>query len=227
MNYLIVVAHPDDEVLGAGGAIRKLTMAGHAVSLAIMCTEARARAHRPEDDQLNQDLETSSAMLGITNIIRGTFPNIEMNTVPHLALVQFIERAIIESGADVIITHHPSDTNDDHRQTSMACQAAVRIFQRRGDVNPVSELWFMEIPSSTEWSLDTSSGMFRPNTFVEIGHEGLEMKLKALAAYRGVMRDYPHPRSTEGVKSLAACRGMQSGCMYAEAFECVLRRITG
>lgn len=29
MNYLVVVAHPDDEVLGAGATIKKLTRDGH------------------------------------------------------------------------------------------------------------------------------------------------------------------------------------------------------
>ena len=48
-----------------------------------------------------------------------------MNTVPRLQLVQFIEGAIRESEPDIIITHHPADTNNDHLQTSMA---VVRTF---------------------------------------------------------------------------------------------------
>jgi len=66
---------------------------------------------------------------------------------------------------------------------------------------------------------------FRPNTYVEVGQEGVDMKIKALAQYRGVMRPYPHPRSEESLKSLATLRGSESGCLYAEAFECALRRI--
>ena len=82
----------------------------------------------------------------------------------------------------------------------------------------------MEIPSSTEWSLDSSMNRFTPNYFVEIGKDGVEIKLNALKAYKGVMREYPHPRSEEAIKGLAAFRGSQSGCNYAEAFECVYRR---
>ena len=33
MNYLIVVAHPDDEVLGAGATICKLVESGHTVEV--------------------------------------------------------------------------------------------------------------------------------------------------------------------------------------------------
>lgn len=226
MKYLLVVAHPDDEVLGAGATIKKLTEAGEPVDLCIMSTDAEARAFRPSDEELNSDLDESAAMLGIHAKFEGAFPNIKMNNVDHLQLVQFIEKAIAASEPDVVITHHPADTNNDHMHTSMACQAAVRLFQRRKEVKPLKELWFMETLSSTEWSVNTSMNRFMPNTYVEVGKAMVETKIKALAAYRGVMRPYPHPRSDEAITGLAAYRGAESGCDYAEAFECVLRRIT-
>ena len=63
-----------------------------------------------------------------------------------------------------------------------------------------------------------------PNYCVEIGKEGIELKIKALSANKGVMRPYPHPRSTEALEGLAAYRGAQAGCNYAEAFECAFKR---
>ena len=117
MKYLLVVAHPDDEVLGAGASIWNWTRKGDVVDVALMCTEAKARAFRPGDEELNSDLDESAAYLGISKKYEATFPNIEMNTVPHLKLVQFIESAIKESEPDIIITHHPADTNNDHLQT--------------------------------------------------------------------------------------------------------------
>ena len=150
MNYLLVVAHPDDEVLGAGATIHKLTASGNTVDVCIMSGEAKARAARPSDNELASDLKSSSDTLGIRSVYSGEFPNIEMNTVAHLELVKFIESAIVASSPDVIITHHPSDTNNDHLHTSLACQAAIRLFQRRTDVKPLSEFWYMEVLSSTE-----------------------------------------------------------------------------
>ena len=137
MKYLLVVAHPDDEVLGAGASIYKWTHNGDKVDVAIMCTEAKARAFRPEDNELDDDLNASSNYLGISKKYEATFPNIEMNTIPHLKLVQFIESAIKESEPDLVITHHPADTNNDHLQTSMACQEAIRLFQRRSEVKRI------------------------------------------------------------------------------------------
>lgn len=219
MNYLIVVAHPDDEVLGAGATIHKLISEGHNVAVATMANHAAARANI--SDTLANDQAKAMEIMGVKKVYSADFPNIKMNTVAHLDLVQFVEKCIMDFGADAIITHHPSDTNNDHVQTSYAVQAASRLFQRREDVPALKELLYMEVPSSTEWSFDSSANRFTPNYFVEIGKEGVEVKLEALKAYKGVMRSYPHPRSDEAIKGLAAYRGVQAGCNYAEAFECV------
>lgn len=223
MKYLLVVAHPDDEVLGAGASIKKWTVNGDVVDVCIMCTEAKARAFRPTDNQLEDDTHKAIKSLGVSQIYEGSFPNIEMNTVPHLKLVQFIEAAIKESRPDIVITHHPADTNNDHLQTSMACQEAIRIFQRRTDVKRIREVWYMEVPSCTEWKINNAMASFNPNCFVEVGLAGVQAKVAALDMYRGVMRPYPHPRSAEYITGLSAMRGGQWDLNYAEAFEVVLR----
>ena len=225
MKYLIVAAHPDDEVLGAGAACYKLTQAGHAVDLCVLSGKAEARANRPSDEELSEDIRSSMQILGISRPYIGTFPNIKLNTVEHLQMVQFIESAVLESQPDVVITHHPADSNNDHLHTSLACQAALRVFQRRDDVHPINELWFMEIPSATDWCVNPSFGKFDPNLFFEIGRDGLDKKLEALQAYVGVQRPYPHPRSTENIEATALQRGSQANCYYAEAFQVAFRRV--
>lgn len=223
MNYLVVVAHPDDEVLGAGATIHKLIENGNKVAVAIMASQAAAR--KDLSSTLSDDATEALSIIGVEEKYEANFPNIKMNTVPHLELVQFIEACIEDWKAEAIITHHPSDTNNDHVMTSYAVQAASRLFQRRSGVPALKELLYMEVPSSTEWSFDSSANRFTPNFFVEIGKKGIETKIKALSAYKGVMRPYPHPRSKEALEGLAAYRGVQAGCNYAEAFECVLKRV--
>lgn len=222
MNYLIVVAHPDDEVLGVGATIHKLIREGHNVAVAIMVSQAAAR--KGLSDSLSEDEREALSIIGVEKTYHAEFPNIKMNTVPHLEMVQFIEKCIEDWKADAIITHHPADTNIDHFETSRATQAAVRLFQRRENIPNLKLFLYMEVLSSTEWALDTSANRFMPNYYVEIGREGVEVKLKALAAYKGVMRQYPHPRSNEAIEGLAAYRGAQAGCKYAESFECAFIR---
>jgi len=222
MKYLVVVAHPDDEVLGAGATIHKLIREGNDVAIVTMANHAAARANISAT--LVEDQKNAFDIMGVKKSYAADFPNIKMNTVPHLDLVQFVEKCIEDFGAEAIITHHPSDTNNDHVVTSYAVQAACRLFQRKENVPSLKELLYMEVPSSTEWSFDSSKNRFTPNYFVEIGKDGVELKLKAIAAYKGVMRPYPHPRSSEAIEGLAAYRGSQAGCNYAEAFECVFKR---
>jgi len=224
MSYLIVVAHPDDEVLGAGATIYKLSQEGCSVNVCILSGEVKARSNRPSIDELSVDVSYSSNILGVKRVIKGDFPNIEFNTVPHLKLVQFIEKVIVETNAEVIFTHHPADLNNDHLHTSLACQAAVRLFQRRSELAPIKELLFMEVLSSTEWALNKTLTQFNPNTFIEVGETAIDKKIEALSQYRGVMREFPHPRSKEAIKGLAAYRGAQAGMFYAEAFESIFRR---
>ena len=56
--------------------------------------------------------------------------------------------------------------------------------------------------------MNTALNRFQANTWVEVGKEGVEAKVKALGMYRGVMRPYPHPSrgEEEGVKNLRVLR---------------------
>lgn len=219
MNYLFVVAHPDDEVLGAGATIEKLVSLGHKVAVAIMSGHAAARKNL--SDTLAEDEANAMKIMGVDKVYHADFPNIKMNTVPHLDLVKFIESCIDDWKAEAIFTHHPSDVNIDHQETSKAAITACRLFQRTDNVPKLHMFAYMEVLSSTEWSLNSADNRFTPNYFVEVGKDGIDTKIEALSAYTGVMRPFPHPRSKEAIEGLAAYRGAQSGCSYAEAFETV------
>ncbi len=127
MTYLVVVAHPDDEVLGAGGVIYKWSQVSE-VYVCILSAQVNVRTFRPNDEELNCDIKESTEVLGVKKVFSGNFPNIKLNTVPHLELVQFIEKVILETTPDVVITHHPSDLNNDHLHTSLACRKRSDYF---------------------------------------------------------------------------------------------------
>lgn len=218
MSVLAVVAHPDDEVLGLGGTASALARNGIPVCSCILSGQVKARQNRPDMPDLNHDVQRAQEILGLGEPILGEFPNIRFNTVPHLDLVQFIEAAIQQTRADIIFTHHPKDLNNDHMHVSKACQAAVRLFQRKRNVPRLKGLYFMEILSATDWAFPGTGMGFQADTFFCI-EETLDKKINALNAYRDVMRDFPHPRSEEILRGLAAYRGGQAGMKYAEAFQ--------
>tara|TARA_B100001057_G_C22843329_1_gene947979 strand:- start:818 stop:1507 length:690 start_codon:yes stop_codon:yes gene_type:complete len=220
---LIVVAHPDDEVLGFGGTGASLVKQGQIVQPIILCGKVKARNRRPKKSILNENIISANRYLGFETPVLGKFPNIRMNTIDHIDIVMFIEKQIYKFKPSRIFTHHPSDLNDDHIQITKACLAASRLFQRQPNFPALEAIYFMEILSSTDWSFSSSKNAFNPDTFSDIT-ETIALKLKALSLYKDVMRPQPHPRSKEVLKGHAAYRGGQSGYKYAEAFETVFKR---
>ena len=222
-TIIVVVAHPDDEILGFGATGAKLVNEGWKVQPIILCGNVDVRHKRPSDDELYQDMIAANKVVGFEEPVLGRFPNIRMNNVDHLDIVQFIETQILEFKPERIFTHHPADLNDDHCQISKACMAASRFYQRRDDIPPLKSLSFVEIQSATDWGFEASGDSFKPNHYVEVTEE-VGLKLEALACYRNVMREFPHPRSIEAVKGLAAYRGGQSGQKYSEAFQTIFQQ---
>jgi LmbE family N-acetylglucosaminyl deacetylase len=213
------MAHPDDEVLGCGATLAKMGKAGLSVHACFLSGNADARNAHPGSTAIRAHARAAQRVLGIRDPLFGSFPNIKLNTVPHLDLVRYVETVICTVQATILFTHHPADINDDHRHTSLACQAAARLSQRGGKVPPLEAVYFVEVLSSTDWSFETGAAHFAPTTFCEIGEGGLELKLEALRQYDGVIRSYPHPRSEAAVRALAVVRGAEAGLDLAEAFQ--------
>lgn len=224
MKYLFVVAHPDDEVLGAGALIHKLHMRGEETTVFVLNSIDTTR-YLDNPDGLKCDLERSGEVVGVGKMIVSDYTDSEFHNASHRKMVQDIERVIAEVKPDFIFTHHPADINSDHYWCSQSCQEAARYGQRgRYDAEPIKGLFFMEVQSSTDWHTNAALRTFEPNCFVEVSDEDVEAKIAALDVYENVIRDFPHPRSPEAIKALAAVRGSQSGYLAAEAFQCVFRR---
>ncbi len=212
----VIVAHPDDEVLGCGGTIRRHTLAGDEVWLVILAdgeTSRDAVAGEKEIADRESTLRSAAEILGVQHHITHRLPDNRLDTVPLLDLTKLVERHIREIAPVAVYTHHAGDLNVDHRRVH---QAVVTTCRPQPGCT-VRKLAFFEIPSSTEWQTPSSGLSFAPNWFVDISAT-LETKLKALKAYQGEMRPWPHARSYEAVEHLARWRGATIGCAAAEAF---------
>jgi len=222
---LIVVAHPDDEVLAFGGSSRALRRAGWEVFSAVLCGNAEARAGRPDLEDLHADMRRAHDLIGVTPHAVGDVPNLEFNTLPLVELVRFVESSLSELEPDLVVTHHPGDLNDDHLWTARACVTAARLPQRRGRSPGGLTVLHAEVLSSTEWGTGNGHPPFRADTYLQVTEDDVEAKIDALAAYRGVTRPVPHPRSPEAIRAQATLRGVEAGYRFAEAFSTSIRRI--
>ena len=224
MNYLIVVAHPDDEALGAGATIVKLLENQHHVAVCVLSSKCRTR-YDLASDALLTDMRKSHSILGITDVYIGNYSCLGFHFAPHEEMVQLIEHAIVSSKADVVFTHHPADINPDHSVAAKACQEAARLYQRQlaSKPNRLTNMLYMEIASSTDWAFPGGVPMFTPNTYVEINDNQLTKKIDSLAVYNDVLRLPPHPRAIQSLEAGATMRGSQCGYLYAEAFQSAMR----
>jgi N-acetylglucosamine malate deacetylase 1 len=213
-----IFAHPDDEALAAGGTIARLADRGAACHILILATglAARGAADRTAIEALRAEARESARRLG-ASIDFADFPDNRMDTAALLDVVQAIEVFLGRTRADTVLTHHPGDLNVDHGIVARATMTAARPLPN----SRVRRVWAGEVPSSSEWGLPGER--FVPQAYVDIGAT-LDRKLAALAAYKGEMRGFPHPRSAEAVTHLARWRGAECGVAAAEAFM-VLREI--
>ena len=196
MKHLFVVAHPDDEILGAGAFIYDATKRGDEVAVLVFNT---CDTTRYEDDlsQIENDLRKSQSLVGIEKCYPCKYLDSNFHNADHRRMVQDIEEAIRDFQPDNVFTQSPGDVNTDHYWTAATCMEAFHLFQRgREDIKPISGLYLMEVQSSTDWALNPAIEKFEPNTFVEITEDALDAKIRALAAYENVIRPVPHPRSS-------------------------------
>lgn len=216
-RYLFVVAHPDDELLGAGATISKLVRKGCYVAICVLSCECNTRT-----DDLSAAMLKTHTELGISKTFTAKFGCLRFKDEDHHTMVKFIEMAIRETKPTVVVTHHPSDLNNDHYIASICCQEAARLPQRQiGYTNRIKKMMFMEVPSETDFALNSAWGRFTPNCYQKVKSSDVSKKISLLKEYDNIVRNPPHPRSEKNIEALSIVRGSESGYEHAEAFQIV------
>jgi len=175
---------------------------------------SRARGHDDKAlDALQTTAKRANAVLGAVSVGFAGLADNRFDSVDLLDIVKIVEQRIREIRPTLVYTHHIGDLNIDHQLTHQAVVTACRPLPEQ----TVTRLLFFEVPSSTEYQTPASRAGFQPNWYVPV-QKVLALKLKALSVYGSEMRAWPHPRSLQAVKHLAAWRGATVGVPAAEAF---------
>jgi LmbE family N-acetylglucosaminyl deacetylase len=234
MKILVVSAHPDDEIIGMGGTLKKLSkdndieilfladgitarkQGGFENSNKYEVTKKQKESMRIEIEKRKKHADNELILLGVKQTKFLDLPDNELDLVPFLKIVKEVEKEIEKTKCEMIFTHHYNDLNIDHRFAYEATITAARPLEN----SKINSVMSFEAISSSDWRQPYS---FKPNLFIDISKE-LSQKIKALNEYKNEIRKFPHPRSKEALEAAAIRWGSLYGYKAAEAFEIVYTR---
>lgn len=216
----VILAHPDDEVLGCGGSIARLASEGASIHILIMATGLTSRGEVDPKalDILKHQSKEAADILGAVCVEFADYPDNAMDTLPMLEVVKTVEGFLYKTEPDIIFTHHSGDINIDHDITQRAVLTAARMLP---NTKPI-EILACEVLSSTEFG--PVDKRLKPHCYIRVSDDDLQTALDALGCYKGEIRSWPHPRSKEALMHQLRLRGAECGWGAAEVFE-ILRLV--
>lgn len=214
MNKILVIApHPDDEILGCGGIIKKLTKLSKVVDILIVSKGKESLYSESRIKNVRNEATIAHKALGITKTIFLDFPAPELDTVPLSVIANDIFNCIKEFQSDTLFIPHRGDIHNDHRVVFNASLVASRPVNNC----PVRRIFAYETLSETEWAPPFGDDAFIPDFFVNIT-DSFSDKVNSMKCYKSQLKEFPNPRSEKSLESLASLRGGSVGLQYAEAF---------
>ena len=211
MNVLVLAAHPDDEVLGMGGTIKKLSK-NNKIHLCVVSEGASAQySEKSMIEKRKQYCIKAGKLLGISTFDFLDYPDMRLDTVPSITINRDLEKIINKYKPQKVYTTPYNDLNKDHQIVFESTLVATRPHS-----SSVKELLCYEIPALVKVP-------FHPVIYEDITKEWI-MKIRAFKCYKSEIENFPHPRSIKAIESLATKRGFESALKKAESFE-LIRRI--
>lgn len=204
-TLLVIAPHADDEVLGVGGTVNRFLREGNKVHL-IICSKRK-----------NDLPEYVDAVRHYSSIHELKFSDESLSGIRQ-HLLKSLERVYKQINPDVVFIPNKDDFNFDHKTVYEVCEIVTRRYQ---DTPPEMVLSY-EIPSSTTQSFNNN---FKCNYYVPLSRDDLTKKIGTFTYYKNELREYPNPRSSEGLLTYAKFRGMECNSEYAEGFKLIYQKI--
>jgi len=209
-KILIIIAHPDDEILWMWWTISKFINEWKKVGVLLLSNPWNARNNNEWNLRLSH-FKNVMSKLWIVDIYYNNFPDTSFDSIRLLDIIQVIEKVIYNFKPNIVYTHYYNDLNIDHCITSKAVITALRPIEK---FNFVKKIFLFEILSSTELSVGES---FLPNYYENIKWF-IDNKINLFDLYETECRNFPHPRSKKWILTLAQYRWMEVWLSYAEWF---------
>lgn len=146
-RVLVVVPHPDDEAIGAGGLLALLAARGATVD-ALLVTDGEATIGsglpaREVGRRRRAEFLRSVAHLGVRPYATLGLPDGAVTEVRD-ALVGHVHDALVDLVPDLVVAPWPLEAHSDHRATAGATAEAMRVADWTGGATTRPDLWTFE-----------------------------------------------------------------------------------
>lgn len=194
-RVLVLAPHPDDEVIGCGGAILLHRQQGDQVEVVFLTSGERGNPETPPEElRALREMEAAEAarVLDVNRIHFLRLP--DQGIAVSLDRGAILLRQFLQT-ADVVYLPHRDEEHPDHAATNqLLCQARVGAIPLRG-----YEVW---------------TPLGRPDLFCDITAV-MHRKLQALRCYQSQLALV---RYDQAIRGLNRYRGAMTGGGYKEAF---------
>jgi len=207
MNILVIAPHPDDEVIGCGGAIRLRTARGEHVTVVFLTSgELGLKSLSREQAWKIREAEASMSarILGVAELHFLRQPDWMLGD--HLqAVTKALQPVLDATRPHVIYLPHPDDGHPDHRVTLSILRTALKRCRNLKPELLAYEIW-TPLAAHDE-TVDISKVM--------------PLKLRALRAHRSQLGEFDYVSAVTGLNQF---RGALAGkCRFAEVFQTLSR----
>ena len=208
MQILIIAAHPDDECIGMGATIKKLS-SKNKIHLCVVSEGASAQySDKKMIIERRNACKKSSKILGISDYTFLNFPDMKLDSIPHLEINKELEKIIKKINPKIVYTTSNNDINKDHQKVFESTLVVTRP-----QSSNVTHVLSYELPGK-------KSLPYTPDVYEDVS-KYFEFKIKAFKMYKSEIEKFPHPRSLKAIENMAIMRGIDSGLQKAEAFNLI------
>lgn len=216
-NVIVISAHPDDEIIGAGGTLLKHAANGDKLFWLIVTNVFEENGFSKERvDSRQKEIDEVAGKLGITRVYKLDYPTMSLSTRTLLEMIPRISDIFSTVKPEIIYCLNRSDAHSDHRVTFDAVMACTKSFRYPS----IKKVLMYECISETEFAPALPEKAFIPNYFVDIS-EFFDRKIEIMSIYKSELAEHPFPRSIKNLEALATFRGASAGVDYAEAFQLI------
>ncbi|MDF2447541.1 MAG: GlcNAc-PI de-N-acetylase [Bacteroidota bacterium] len=214
-NIIIISAHPDDEIIGAGGTLLKHRDAGDNIFWLITTNVFEHQGFSKERIESRQaEIKKVATLLGVKETFLLDYPTMSLSSSSVVTMTPKISEVFQEVKPEIIYCLNRSDAHSDHRHTFDAVMACTKSFR----YSFIKQVLMYECISETEFAPNLPEKVFMPNYFVDVSKH-LKEKLEIMKVYESEIAEHPFPRSLRNMEALATFRGASVGVEYAEAFQ--------